>query len=156
MTVREISKADLAWVHPLNEAHAVELSPLTPDQLAELVASATYARCEDGAFLLAFDQNADYDGVNFLWFRERYDRFIYIDRVCVDEAYRRRGLAQRLYEDLYQWAAEYGVGPVVCEVNSDPPNPGSDAFHAAQNFSVVGEARLEDRNKSVRYLAREA
>jgi predicted GNAT superfamily acetyltransferase len=154
MTVRQISKADLAWVHPLNETHAVELSPLTAERLAELVGQATYARCEDGAFLLAFDQSADYDGVNFLWFRDRYEKFIYIDRVCVDETHRRRGLARKLYEDLFQWAAEYSAGPVVCEVNSDPPNPGSDAFHAVQGFVEVGSARLEDRGKTVSYLAR--
>jgi uncharacterized protein len=37
--------------------------------------------------MLAFDQDADYDSPNFLWFRERLARFVYADRVVV-----RRGL----------------------------------------------------------------
>jgi predicted GNAT superfamily acetyltransferase len=41
---------------------------------------------------------------------------------------------------------------VCCEVNSDPPNPLSDAFHAALGFREVGRAFLPDRGKSVRYL----
>jgi uncharacterized protein len=39
-------------------------------------------------------------------------------------------------------------------VNSDPPNPASDAFHAALGFEVVGEAAIHDGAKTVRYLAR--
>jgi hypothetical protein len=43
---------------------------------------------------------------------------------------------------------------VVCEVNSDPPNPASDAFHAAMEFSEVGRAAIHHGSKTVRYLAR--
>ena len=39
--------------------------------------------------------------------------------------------------------------------NTDPPNPGSDAFHARLGFHEVGRAFLADRGKSVRYLERE-
>jgi predicted GNAT superfamily acetyltransferase len=35
-----------------------------------------------------------------------------------------------------------------------PPNPASDAFHAALGFAEVGSARLFDGMKTVRYLAR--
>ena len=42
---------------------------------------------------------------------------------------------------------------MTCEVNSDPPNPASDVFHAAMGFSVTGEALL-DNGKTVRYMAR--
>ena len=37
--------------------------------------------------------------------------------------------------------------------NSDPPNPGSDAFHAAMGFAVIGAATLSN-GESVRYYAR--
>ena len=42
---------------------------------------------------------------------------------------------------------------MVCEVNAEPPNPASDAFHAALGFTEVGQATL-NRGKVVRYFAR--
>ncbi|KAF0099282.1 MAG: N-acetyltransferase GCN5 [Rhodospirillaceae bacterium] len=103
---------------------------------------------------MAFDQDADYDSPNYLWFRERHRRFVYVDRIVVAPAMRKRGLASRLYEDLLRVAKDAGHDRVVCEVNSDPPNPASDAFHAAFGFVEVGHASIHGGAKTVRYLAR--
>ncbi len=103
---------------------------------------------------MAFDHDADYDSPNYLWFRARYPRFVYVDRIVVAPAMRKRGLANRLYEDLFQAARLAGHDRVVCEVNSDPPNPASDAFHAALSFVEVGHASIHGGTKTVRYLAR--
>ncbi len=69
----------------LNNAHAQELSWLEPERLEHLVRETFLARRIGGldAFLLAFDQDAAYDSPNFLWFRERYSRFVYVDRIVV-------------------------------------------------------------------------
>ena len=140
----------------LNNAHARELSWLEPDRLVHLAAEAFLAlRTGSGdAFLLAFDQNADYDSPNFLWFRARHARFVYVDRVVVALASRGRGHARRLYHALFKRALDTGHERVVCEVNLDPPNPASDAFHAALGFSEVGGAVINDGGKTVRYLSR--
>ncbi len=153
---RQIESHDLDWVLDLNRRHETELSPLAPRRLEELVAAAFYARALDpqAAFLLALDQDAAYDSPNFLWFRDRTARFVYVDRITVSPAQRGRGLARVLYDDLFASALAQGHGRIVCEVNSDPPNPGSDAFHAALGFREVGRADLADRGKSVRYLER--
>ncbi len=149
---RDIEPAVLA----LNNRHAEELSWLEPEQLSHLVAQAFYARRIGAveAFLIAFDQSADYDSPNFLWFKSRYTRFVYIDRIAVAEAARGRGHARSLYRDLFEIAARNGHDIVVCEVNSDPPNPGSDAFHAALGFLEVGQATIHGGKKAVRYFAR--
>lgn len=153
---KPIVPADHPALHRLNEAHATELSSLTPPRFAELVARAFYAQAVDcDAFLLAFAQDADYDSPNFLWFRENYDRFVYVDRIVVSPTKRGEGIARRLYDDLFAVARKAGHARIVAEVNSDPPNPASDAFHAALGFAVVGEAHLADRGKSVRYLLRD-
>jgi predicted GNAT superfamily acetyltransferase len=103
---------------------------------------------------LAFDQDADYDSPNYLWFRQRYPRFVYVDRIVVAPAMRKCGLANRLYQDLFHAARVAGHERVVCEVNSDPPNPASEAFHASLGFLEVGHAAIHDGAKTVRYLAR--
>lgn len=155
MTLRPYTDADLAPMLALNNAHATELGPLTMEQLRRLLGTAmrvTIAGAMNG-FLVALDETAVYDSPNFLWFKARYERFAYIDRVVIAESARGRGLARHLYEDLF--ASASGHTHVFCEVNYDPPNPGSDAFHAAMGFSEVGRATLADRGKSVRYLSRE-
>lgn len=140
----------------LNNAHAAELSELDAREFGRLLSIALVARVigDAEAFLLSFDQDADYHSPNFLWFRERYERFAYVDRIVVSPAARRGGHARRLYEELFSIARAAGHTLICCEVNSDPPNPISDAFHARLGFTVRGEARLPDRGKSVRYLIR--
>ena len=88
------------------------------------------------------------------WFRERYPRFVYVDRVVVAAEARGRGHARRLYEDLFDHVRRAGHTIVTCEVNADPPNPASDAFHAALGFSEVGDAVIHGGKKSVRYYAK--
>jgi len=140
----------------LNNAHAVELSWLDPDRLAVLHAQAFHAARigELEAFLLAFDHTAQYDSPNCQLFRMRLDRFIYIDRVVVAPAVRGLGYARLLYADLFRHAWQSGHRLVVCEVNRNPPNPASDAFHARQGFSELGQAAIPGGSKTVRYLCR--
>lgn len=145
-----------AAILKLNNLHAQELSWLEPERLSHLLDNAAHALSigDAEAFLISFDQNADYDSPNFLWFRENYPRFIYVDRVVVSEAVRGRGHARRLYEHLFDLALKAGHDTIVCEVNSDPPNPASDAFHDRLGFREVGEATIHGGSKTVRYFAR--
>jgi predicted GNAT superfamily acetyltransferase len=140
----------------LNNAHAVELSPLTADAFARLTGMAFHARQvgEADAFLIALDQDAGYDNPNFRWMHRRFERFVYVDRVVVAPEARGRGLAGALYADLFTAAEAAGHTRIVCEVNSDPPNPASDAFHARLGFAEVGAATLPGGAKTVRYLER--
>ncbi len=106
------------------------------------------------AFLLAFDQRADYRSRNFIWFRERFEAFVYVDRVAVAAEARGRGHARRLYADLLRHAAAAGHTRIACEVNIHPPNPASDALHASLGFSEVGRGVLQDGARRVSYLLR--
>jgi predicted GNAT superfamily acetyltransferase len=152
LRVEPLGKALLA----LNNAHATQLSWLKPERLEYLVDNAFLARRIGNvdAFLLALDQDAPYDSPNFGWFRSRYPRFVYVDRIVVAPSARGRGYARRLYRDLFEHAARAGHRQVFCEVNQSPPNPESDAFHAALGFVGVGEASVYDGSRTVRYLSR--
>jgi uncharacterized protein len=140
----------------LNNDDAFQLSTLSLAEFDQLVHESFYSAttAASDALLIAFDQSSRYDGVNFLWFRARYDRFVYVDRVVVAPAARGRGYARALYTDLFQRAKSAGHHRIVCEVNLDPPNPVSDAFHASLNFSEVGRASIYNGAKTVRYLLR--
>ena len=140
----------------LNNRFQQELSFLSPEKATHLVGQAFMASRigEADALLLAFDQDAQYENPNFNWFRERFDRFVYIDRVVVAPQMRGRGLAQALYRALFQQAAAGRHVRVVCEINWEPPNPASDAFHASLGFEQVGLAILPGAAKTVRYFSR--
>ncbi|MEM1343687.1 MAG: GNAT family N-acetyltransferase [Pseudomonadota bacterium] len=153
--VRPITPADAAALLALNNAHATETSHLDPADWGALTQTAFAALCVDRAgFVVVFDQNAAYDSPNFQWFRARYDRFAYVDRIVVDQEARGLGLARKLYEAVFAVAQAAGHARLACEVNQHPPNPGSDAFHAAMGFEAVGEGHPHGDAKRVRYLLR--
>ena len=140
----------------VNNASARETSLLSLEKFDQIIASARVATFigPQTAFLLAFGQTDDYDGGHFRWFRDRFDKFLYIDRVVVAEHYRRRGYGAVLYADLFARAAALGHTTIVCEVNVQPPNPVSDKFHASHGFDEVGRATVDNGAKTVRYLLR--
>ncbi len=155
VSVEPVGGTPSAALLALNQEDAGHLSDLDAAGLSRLSGMAFMAARigEADALLIAFDQDADYRSPNFLWFRERYRRFVYVDRVVVAGHARGRGLARSLYAALFARAEAAGHARVVCEVNADPPNPGSDAFHAAMGFEPVGTG-TPSPNKQVRYLLR--
>lgn len=143
--IRPFAPADEAAVHALNAANVPLVGPLTDARLAlfaneRLVTFevALDARGEVVGLFVGMPQDVAYDSPNYRWFGARHDRFHYVDRIALAPAARGTGLAQRFYE---RWtaAASSAAAPVVCaEVNVEPPNERSLAFHAAQGFVEVG------------------
>ena len=139
----------------LNHEHREETSELDAAQLHALITQAFHVGLRNegrDAFLVAFDQDGGSDSPNFKWFQSRYPRFVYIDRVIVAADKRGRGMARSLYDELFAAAARAGHPLVGCEVNVQPPNPISDAFHEALGFSEAGRASIHGGRKVVRYL----
>ena len=136
----------------LNNAHAQELSHKTAETFRALIDCASHVRAEpEGlALLVGFDETCVYDNPNFHWLKRRFARFLYIDRVVVDNRARGRGLARALYDEVAHAAREHKRERLVCEINLDPPNPGSDAFHQKLGFRPIGQRRLAS-GKVVRY-----
>jgi uncharacterized protein len=142
----------------LNEEHRTETSSLGAPMLHALMAQAFHLGLRNrgrDAFLIALDQDALSASPNFQWFKTRYRRFVYVDRVIVAAAKRGQGIARGLYEELFAAALQAGHGLVCCEVNVEPPNPVSDAFHEALGFSEVGRAAIHEGAKFVRYLVKD-
>ena len=142
-----LRQADHDDVVALNERHQHLTAPMDIDRLVHLDTVGTVeVMREEGrfaGFVVTMAGNADYDSGNFGWFAERYDSFAYLDRIVVHERFRRRGLAARVYDEI-----EARVGRtaslLALDVNSDPPNELSLAFHAARGFEQVGEREFRD------------
>jgi len=152
--LRPASAADYPAVLALNlEAEAL-MSPMDEPRLAMLDRQSAYHRVvSDGdavvAFLIALDQTADYDSPNYQWYRQRYPRFLYIDRIAVAASHRARKLGGLLYTDLFAFARERGFDSVAAEFYIEPFNEASSRFHARHGFAEVGTQWVADGKKRV-------
>ncbi|HSH41708.1 MAG TPA: GNAT family N-acetyltransferase, partial [Arenicellales bacterium] len=131
--IRDIDARSIAAIHEMNEGALPHVNSVTREYFRDQIDNDSYFRAvyRDGrpaAFLLAMPETADYDSLNFLWFRERYPRFVYVDRIVVGEDHRRAGFGQALYADLLAWA-EGRTPRLACEVNTRPANEPSMRFH---------------------------
>lgn len=151
----DLSFLDATSVLFLNNINAKETSTLDEAGLKGLLDMAFYARgIERGAtaFLIALEHSAAYVNPNFMWFQASRRSFVYIDRIVVSISARGQGIARLLYEDLFAAAKLCGHDRVVCEVNIEPPNPISEAFHLAMGFEAVGQATIHNGRKTVGYF----
>jgi uncharacterized protein len=152
VSIRALTPDDYVWVLALNAKSETETSPLDEAKLARMTNAAFSAAVYgDVAFMIAFDQDAAYEGQHFGWFRAWFPRFVYVDRIVVSQDARGHGIARALYGHLFAAARAAGHDRVGCEVNLMPPNPGSDLFHAKMDFEEVGQS-VPFNGKCVRYL----
>ena len=140
--LRPLTDADGDAVLALNEEVVHKLAPM--DEAAYRwylgTVEVSWAAEVDGAFagfVLVLGPGHDYESENYRWFSERWDDFWYLDRVAVAASARRRGVGAAIYDALQAKAAEDGR-PILLEVNVEPPNEASLAFHEARGFREVG------------------
>ncbi len=159
--LRYTTPADFDAILALNAESVHFLSALDAPRLARLHGFSAYDKVvqnpgkDVAAFLLAFREGVDYDSPNYRWFAERYESFVYIDRVVIAADARGSGIAAMLYADLFEFARGEGVTMVVCEFDLDPPNPASQRFHERQGFREVGTQQLHGGKKRVSLQVRE-
>lgn len=148
---------DLPAALALNNANLPALNELDADELARLVSiSHTALTAEvDGAFAgfcIAMPPGVDYASLNYAWFSRTFDRFVYLDRIAVDPAFRRYGIGRAFYAALVERAR--GAFPrITCEVNIRPMNESSLAFHHSIGFREVGQQDTDGGSKTVSLLA---
>ena len=141
----------------VNREHVPDVGEIGLEQLArfaEIARRFSWVEEEQDpvAFCIALDRDADYDSPNFLWFRERRESFLYVDRIAVAERATGRRFGRKLYEDLFEYARAHRFPSVTCEVNLEPRNERSLRFHETLGFVPVGEAHA--KGHLVAYLER--
>ena len=103
-------------------------------------------------FVLCLYPKKGYSSQNYAWFNERYNQFIYVDRIAISTQHRDKKIVTELYEKVFELATEKQI-PITAEVSLRPPNEGSDRFHLRHGFSSVGE--FHQSGKSVTMYIRE-
>ena len=143
--VRNIVSTDVTRVLEINNANTPGVSELTLSELQTDMKNCLHALAIDNehgevcAFCITFDPDAPDAGANHRWFADRYESFVYLDRIAIDSNHQNRGLGALLYQSVEQLmldSAEHLL--LCCEVNLEPPNPGSLRFHKRIGFTEVG------------------
>jgi len=143
--VRNIEIADLPRVLEINNANTPGVSELTFTELETDLENSLHALAIDNeqgevcAFCITFDPGAPDAGDNHRWFAERYESFVYLDRIAIDSNHQNRGLGALLYRSVELHMLDSAQHSLLCcEVNLEPPNPGSLRFHKRIGFMEIG------------------
>ncbi|RZS59256.1 hypothetical protein EV141_0476 [Microcella putealis] len=158
VTLRTLVAADAAALAPLNDAAAPAVPVTPPDDIARLIEIAALpVGLERGGvlvgFVIALAPGADYASENYAFFSARETPSLYVDRIVIAESERGNRLGQALYAAVFAEAERLGLPEVTCEVNLDPPNPGSLAFHERLGFERLGSQATKGGSVTVALLA---
>jgi predicted GNAT superfamily acetyltransferase len=151
--VRPFEERDVDDVLELNELEVEKLAPMDEAKLREIHALADrFDVIElDGSFVgfvITVRPGSGYWSDNYQWYVDKYgDRFYYLDRVVMHERARGRGLGSQVYDALEERARPYGR--LALEVNVEPPNEPSLAFHRSRGYEPVGEIADDDGHRRV-------
>jgi len=150
--IRTLTDADVEAVLALNEESVLSLAPMDATDLARFRGLTEHLLvCEvDGvvaAFAIAYAPGSAYDSINYLWHTDRFEDFLYLDRIAVSTAYRRRGIAGALYDAMESIAADHSR--MVCEIYSNPRNDVSIAFHESRGYREVGHLMQTNGKETV-------
>jgi predicted GNAT superfamily acetyltransferase len=147
--IRQARREHFADILEINAESAPGVSSLTSDALDPIFETASVGWValvneRVAGYLVGFASNAAYEGEEFRWFRSRILGFLYVDQIAVRASHRSQGIGMALYQELGVFAERKQLSAVACEVNLDPPNPGSMAFHTRQGFVEIGRLGTSD------------
>ena len=145
------NKAELQSIYDLNQANTPEVGSLESiNHLQKLIGFSAYnllvlSDDEIIGFIICMREGARYGSENYKFFTKRLKKFLYVDRVAIDEQHRRAGLGQAIYEDIFSQANNESL-PVALEVNTQPVNQPSLNFHEKMGFDQVGIRNFDDHS----------
>ena len=94
-------------------------------------------------FVICLRENTNYQSINYKFFQERHNKFIYIDRIAIANKYQSSGIGSTLYKQLLSIKDKFNI-PICAEVNTKPPNELSINFHRKHGFSEITESTLKE------------
>jgi predicted GNAT superfamily acetyltransferase len=146
-TLRPAAPRDIDAIVAANNAEIPAVSALDPDGAERLIDLADQALVADvegafAGFVFALPDGVDdFEATNYRWFEEHLDDYLYVERIVVADGAQGRGIGRRFYDHLL---ATTDRRHLVSEVNTDPRNDASLAFHDRFGFEAIGELTYGD------------
>ena len=157
MQFGELRSQDIPAIWEINQQGLPGTGKVSQQEIVELLRIAELTiGAFDGeqlvGFVLCFLPRTEYASLNYAWFNQRYQDFLYVDRIAVSEEHRNQSIGSLLYQQVISYAKYYNY-PIAAEVSLNPPNPGSMRFHQRFNFTEIGV--LNHQSKSVTMMMRD-
>ena len=142
MDIRRLESKDVTAAWQINEQGLPGTGQVSLEEMADLfsLSELPIGVFDDGVmlgFVLCLTPRTRYASLNYAWFNERYQEFLYVDRIAITVGHRGKGIGSLLYERVIEHAKSLQF-PVTAEVNLTPPNPGSIRFHERHSFTEIG------------------
>lgn len=158
IVIRDVREHELDSVLALNNAVGPRILSLDATRMRWFFNNAAYFRVAEvdgviAGFLIALREFSSYESPNFIWFRQRYPEFAYIDRIVIAEPYRGFGLGRIFYCDVTSYA-ELRVPLLACEVFLEPRDDVAVLFHGTYGFNEVGQQLMTSVGRPVSLLAK--
>ena len=154
--IKTVDKSDFDFILSLNQKTLPEVSSTDLVGIAYFLKNSSYFKIilhnnYPVGFCIGLMPGKDYSSENYIWVNKRYNSFIYVDRIVIDEKYRNIGIGSYLYTHLVKMY--YGkVENIICEVNILPHNKPSINFHKKYGFKEIGQKDTENGKKRVSYM----
>ena len=151
INVSNYSELELNAIFDLNQLNTPEVGSLESlDYLKKLIGLSAYnllvLKCEEiVGFIICMREGSTYGSENYKFFTQRLKKFLYVDRVVVDERHRRSGLGKAIYQDIFAYVNDKNL-PIALEVNTEPVNQPSLKFHEKMCFEKVGSKDFDDHS----------
>ncbi len=141
--IRDVREHELDSVLAMNNAAGIGILPMDAAKVRFFWENADYFRVAEvdgliAGFLIAVSHDAAHDSSNFLWFRERCEKFLYIDRIVIAIARRSVGVGRVFYGDVQSFA-EVRYPHLAAEVFIENDNHPALIFHGSFGFREVGQ-----------------
>jgi predicted GNAT superfamily acetyltransferase len=149
--LRNATADDLESIWEINESNTPAVGSILPDQLSFLYKQSfqcfVVADHQVRAFCITFKPASPYTSPNYLWFSNRFKHFVYLDRIAVAKGFQNMGLGSLLYSEVErEMKTERFSSLLCCEVNVEPPNPGSLRFHLRAGFRELERVETKPGN----------
>lgn len=157
MEIRALQISDSSLIWEINEQGLPGTGKVSEQEIVDLLefSSLSIGLFDNNSllgFVICLPPKTAYGSLNYLWFNERYDDFLYVDRIAVSTANRNQKIGSKLYQAVIDTASKLGV-PIAAEVNLRPPNPDSVRFHQRHGFTEIGQ--FEHGQKAVIMMLRQ-
>ena len=146
--IRTLRTTDLELIHKWNQSTVPKVNSLTFEEfrLQSVNCTYSYIQCSTDSmpvgFIFLYDEKTEYDSLNYLYFKSRYQKFLYVDRIIIAGEHQKKGYGQQLYDFVID---THNPDIFCCEVNITPPNRQSLNFHHKYGFKEIGQQNVYNK-----------